>query len=67
MRDDHEKAMQKLQVAYDRGFRERWWLELDGRLDPLRDRVEFITLKNRLDDDVNKALAEVRSTLMALL
>ena len=67
MRDDPERALEKLNLAYENGFRERWLVELDGRLDPIRERVEFVTFKNQLDDDINQALAEVRSAPMALL
>jgi len=67
MRDDQEKALQKLNLAYEHGFREQWLLEIDGRLDPLRQQTAFIELKNRLEDELTRALAEVRSNSMALL
>ena len=67
MRNNQEQAMSKLQQAYDRGFREHWLLKLDGRLDSLRDQAEFITLQNRIDDDINRALAEIRSMSVAAL
>ena len=51
LRDDHDAAIQKLQQAYERGFREQWMLEIDGRLDPLRDRPEFLVFKDLIDDD----------------
>lgn len=67
MKRDPEQAMQKLKQAYDRGFRERWLLEIDGRLDPLRGQPEFIAFKNQLTDDINKALAEIQSARVAAL
>lgn len=67
MRNDQQQALSKLQQAYDRGFRERWLLEIAGRLDSLRSQAEFIELQNRLDDDINRALAEIRSTSVAVL
>jgi len=67
MRNEQEQAMQKLNEAYERGFRERWMLEFDGRLDSLRGQADFITLQNRLDDDINKARAEIRSELVVAL
>jgi TolB-like protein len=67
LRDDHDAALQKLQQAYERGFRERWVLEVDGRLDPLRDRPEFLLFKDRIEDDISRALAEIRSLALASL
>lgn len=67
MRDDPERALEKLNLAYGHGFRESWLVDLDWRLDPIRERVEFIAFKNRMDDDINQALAEVRSAPIALL
>ena len=67
MRDEFEPALQKLEQAYQHGFRERWLLEIDGRLDPLRDKAEFIAIKNQIDDEISQALAEVRSLPVAYL
>ena len=67
MRDRVGPALEKLQAAYDRGFREGWMLDIDGRLDPIRDTVEFVDLKNRVDEEIAKALAEVRSSTFAVL
>jgi TolB-like protein/Flp pilus assembly protein TadD len=67
MRDELEPALQKLELAYEHGFRERWLLEIDGRLDPLRDKAKFIALKNQIDDEISQALAEVRSFPVAIL
>jgi len=67
MRNEQEQAMQKLNEAYERGFRERGMLEIDGRLDSLRGQADFIALQNRLNDDINKARAEIRSVSVARL
>jgi TolB-like protein/Tfp pilus assembly protein PilF len=67
MRNEVEPALQKLDLAYQHGFRENWLMEIDYRLDPLRDRVEFIALKSQLEDEINQALAEVRSFPVAIL
>ena len=67
MRNDSEKGLEKLQEAYKRGWREHWVLEIDGRLDGLRDRAEFLLLKDQVKDDVSKALAEIRSMPIAFL
>ncbi len=65
MRDQPEKAMEKLSQAYERGFRELWTIDLDRRLDSLRELPGFIDLKNRMSDDISQALAEVRSVRLA--
>lgn len=67
LRHDLDGALQKLQQAYERGFRELWVLEIDGRLDPLRDRPEFLLFKERVNDDVTGALAQIRSLPLAFL
>jgi len=67
LRENHDAALQKLQQAYERGFREKWVLEVDGRLDPLRDRPEFLLFKDRIEDDLALALAEIRSLALVSL
>jgi hypothetical protein len=67
MRDQPERALEKLNQAYDRGFREVWTLRIDGRLDSLREQPGFIALKNRMADDVSRALNEIRAVTVALL
>jgi tetratricopeptide (TPR) repeat protein len=66
MRDQSERALEKLNQAYQRGFRELWTLNIDGRLDSLRDQPDFIALKNRITDDVSRALTEIKSVNLAL-
>jgi len=65
MRDQSERALEKLNQAYQRGFRELWTLNIDARLDSLREQPGFIALKNRITDDVNSALTEVKSVTLA--
>jgi TolB-like protein/Flp pilus assembly protein TadD len=67
LRDNNDAALQKFQQAYERGFREKWVLEIDGRLDPLRDRPEFLLFKDRIEDDLALALAEIRSLALVSL
>jgi ATP/maltotriose-dependent transcriptional regulator MalT len=67
MNDQPESAVEKLQEAYDRGFREQWMMEVDGRLNPLRDEPRFMLLMDRIRDDVSRARAEVDSLPLALL
>jgi hypothetical protein len=67
MRSEPERAMEKLREAYDRGYREQWVLEIDGRLAPLHDIPEFINLMNQIRDDVSRALTEIRALPLAAL
>jgi Flp pilus assembly protein TadD len=67
MRSEPEKAMQKLRDAYDRGFRELWVMDIDGRLAPLRDMPEFIALMEQIRDDVNHARADIQSLSLAAM
>ena len=65
MRDEPSKAMEKLLEAYEHGFRERWVLEIDGRLEPLHDQPEFISLMDRIRDDLTRARFEIESLALA--
>jgi len=65
MRSDLPKALEKLREAYERGFREQWVLEIDERLAPLRDRPEFIVLRERIQDDLSNARLEIQSLSLA--
>jgi hypothetical protein len=65
MRDEPAKAMEKLREAYEHGFREQWVLEIDGRLEPLHDQPEFISLMDRIRDDLTRARLEIESQVLA--
>jgi hypothetical protein len=67
MRSEPQRAMEKLREAYERGFRELWVMDIDGRLAALRDKPEFIALMEQMRDDVNKARAEIQSLSVAAL
>ena len=65
-KNESEAALGKLQTAYERGFRENWVVDVDGRLDPLRDHPDFLLFRDRINDDLNRALLEIRSMAVAL-
>ena len=65
MRGNVQAALKKLQQAYDHGFRERWLLALDWRLDSIRNQAPFIDLNARMGRDIDRAMAEIRSTQLA--
>jgi TolB-like protein/Flp pilus assembly protein TadD len=67
LRNQPVDAIEKLRAAYERGFRERWFLEVDTRLDPLRGRPEFRDFRNRIRDDLAQAILEIRSLGLAAL
>jgi tetratricopeptide (TPR) repeat protein len=60
-------AIEKLREAYNRGYREQWVMEIDGRLAPLRDTPEFILLMEQIRDDVSRARTEIRALTLAAL
>jgi TolB-like protein/Flp pilus assembly protein TadD len=67
MRNEPARALQKLQEAYERGFREHWVMEIDGRLGPLRGQEEFIRLLERIHDDLEQARVEIESLSLAAI
>lgn len=67
MRGKYEEAVQAFQQAYDHGFRRAWVLKIDDRLDPLRQHPDFLVLEQRINEDVSRALAEVKSQTLAAL
>ncbi len=67
MRDETDPALAKLQEAYNRGFRQQWVLDIDTRLAPLHERPEFQMLKNQINEDVQRARAEIRALPVAML
>jgi len=67
MNADSSAALEKLKEAYRRGFREQWIIEIDGRLDPLREQPDFLLLADQIKDDVSHALAQIRSLPLASL
>lgn len=67
MRSEPDRALEKLHEAYERGFREQWVLEIDSRLEPLHDQPEFITLMDRIREDLSQARVEIESLSLASL
>ena len=67
IRGEVEPALEKLQLAYDRGFRELWVFEVDRRLDVLRDEPAFVKVRERIEEEVTAALIEVRQVSVASL
>lgn len=66
LRDETEQAIAALQSAYDRGWRQGWVLQIDGRLDPLRDEPAFLEIRDRIEQDISQARAEVLSQALVM-
>jgi TolB-like protein/Tfp pilus assembly protein PilF len=65
LHDDHEAAMQSLQAAYNKGWRQLWILDVDGRLEPLHEMPGFIELKRSMEEDLREARSEIESQSLA--
>ncbi|MEJ8569432.1 hypothetical protein [Elongatibacter sediminis] len=66
LRDDPDAALRELTAAYDRGFRELWLLEMDWRLEPLRQTPEFLALEARMGEDIQACLTMISETSLAM-
>jgi hypothetical protein len=67
MRENNSEALQKLQRAYQLGFRDLWLLRLDWRMDGLREEQQFAELQSRIGQDIEQATAEIRALNVAAL
>lgn len=59
LRGEAQQAIASLREAYNRGWRDNWLLQMDGRMEILWDEPEFIAIKQQIEDDVSRARAEV--------
>jgi len=66
MQSQPERAMQKLNEAYQRGFREQWVMDIDGRLAPLRSHPEFLALMEQIRNEVDQARTEIETLSQVL-
>ena len=49
LNNDQQQAVEALESAYERGWRQAWVLKVDRRLQALRDQPAFIELEQRID------------------
>ena len=61
LRGESDAALNSLQIAYDRGFRGVWMLDMDLRLDSLRQEPQFAAIKQQIEKDIVQARLEVES------
>jgi len=66
LRGESGAALESLQTAYERGFREAWLLEIDMRLESLHSEPQFVEIKQKIEKDIVLARAEVESTGFAV-
>ena len=67
LRGNVQAALEKLQIAYERGFREVWLMDFDLRLDSLRQEPQFVALKEHIERDIIEARFAVQSLQVAAL
>jgi TolB-like protein/Flp pilus assembly protein TadD len=67
LRGNTPAALEKLQVAYERGFRQAWLMDLDQRLDSLRHEPQFLELREQMERDIVEARIQVESLVIAAL
>ncbi len=66
LRGESDAALNSLQIAYERGFRGVWMLDMDLRLDSLRQEPQFAVIKQQIERDIDQARLEVESFAVAL-
>ena len=66
LRGESEAALESLQMAYDRGFRAAWLLEIDLRLESIHDEPQFSAIKQQIERDMVQARSEVESFALAI-
>jgi len=66
LRGETKAALDSLQMAYDRGFRGAWLLEIDMRLESIHTEPQFTAIKQQIEKDIVQARAEVESFALAL-
>jgi TolB-like protein/Tfp pilus assembly protein PilF len=67
LRGEPGKALESLQMAYNRGFRGAWWLSVDWRMESLHQEPEYLAIKQQIEKDISQALSEVEMFTLAAL
>ena len=65
LRGESRAALDSLQIAYERGFREIWKLDVDLRLESLRQEPQFVAIREQIERDIVQARTEVESFAIA--
>ena len=67
LRGRSDAALESLQIAYERGFRGLWMLDIDLRLESLHQEPQFAAIKQQIERDIAQARSEVESLTLAVL
>jgi len=67
LRGKSQAALESLQTAYEKGFRGIWMLDVDLRLESLRQEPQFVAIKGQIERDIVQARSEVGSLTIAAL
>ena len=67
LRGRSEDALESLRIAYERGFREIWLLDIDLRLESLHEEPKFVAIREQIERDILQARSEVESFTMVAL
>ena len=67
LRGESQAALESLQIAYERGFRRVWLLDMDLRLESLHKEPQFVAIRQQIERDIAQARSEVESFTIAAL
>jgi len=67
LRGESRAALDSLQGAYEHGFRGIWMLEMDVRMESLRQEPQFVAIKQKIERDIAQARSEVETLTIAAL
>ncbi len=65
MKGEAKEALESLQTAYDRGFRQAWLLEIDPRMDSLQAEPQFTAIRQQIEKDIAQARTAVETHAFA--
>jgi TolB-like protein/Flp pilus assembly protein TadD len=67
LRGRSQAALESLQIAYEKGFRNVWLLDIDLRLVSLHHEPQFVAIKQQIERDIAQARSEVETFTIAAL
>jgi hypothetical protein len=67
LRGRSQAALESLQIAYEKGFRNVWLIDMDLRLVSLRHEPQFVAIKQQIERDIAQARSEVETFTIAAL
>jgi hypothetical protein len=67
LRGQPQAALESLQTAYEKGFREIWLLDIDMRLESIHQEPRYLAIRQQIERDIAQARSEVESFIIAAL